>query len=207
MGKFTVNARDDQREWVDKVCHHYNMSVRRLFEVLMDAAIASDWEPDKSLEVTRVEQDFVPSSPDLSDKEKFIEGLRQYYDKALAAEKAGVSVPQVNEWLKSDRDFFEACQSARALHLAEAEYDLKEVGAGRKSGNSAALTSFLAANHPGYGSPRKKAFDQIFGDLIDNIAEHAKHEFSTIEGGPEAVKRFVKAVLEDTKFYRNELPD
>lgn len=206
--KFTVTANGVQKAWIDQQSRKTGMSIREFFRKLIDAAQSCDWDPSGDFAPKRQHRIDDASNEDIkemSPDEKLVFFTRKLFDIKLASEKAKLDQDELGELLQ-DKALVRRLYYARSLYLAETVHDLNEVGAGRQSGNSAALTALLSAHHPNFGSARKKSFDAVIGPLIEEIAHHGKSEFSRLEGGLAAFKRFLKKVLEDIKYYRGELP-
>lgn len=208
MGKFTVHTTDPQEAWVLQKMKKSQMSSKRAFiGSLIQAAKDSDWSPGEAFNSTPpavIQED--SDLEKLSGKDKYLKCVRKFLDPVLAAEKAKIEMSTVETWMKS-KNFVKKVQIERRLFVSSSQCDLVDVGSGKKTGNSSAITSFLSANHPSYGATRRKSFDTVVGPLIDAIGTFSKREFEKLPGGKEALIRFSKSVVAECKGYRDALED
>lgn len=221
MSRFSVDLREQQKEWINSKLRKTGMSQANFFRRLLDAAIASDWDPQGSMLEYRLPQEGIAPEEvrvgpqpevdswapdqDLDTKDQFLEAIRRLYAVDLAAEKCGLSISELRKLMK-DEEFVEELQFARALYVSQVERELYEVGVGLRSGNASALEKWLNANSGNYGRPSREKLDRVVNPLLDSIREALQDEVSPLEGGSAAVSRALAKVKTALQQKRSELP-
>lgn len=221
MARFSLDLREQQIEWVNAKRRKSGMAQAEFFRRLLDAAIASDWDPLASApeyrlptegiapEEVRVgpaseEDDWVPD-PDLDQKDQLLDAIRKFYAVDLAAEKCKISISDLRRLMK-DPDFVEELQFARSLYVSQVERELYEVGVGLRSGNASALEKWLNANSGNYGRPGREKLDRVVNPLLSEIKDALETEICPLEGGAAAVARALARVRTAIQQKRSELP-
>ncbi len=156
--------------WLERTSHSHKEDISEIVRLIVRDAMNNEWEPGRPIPTFMADADIDGDEDleDLDDKEKFLRYVRRYYTPELAADKLGLSRKELESYIKQwDAEI----QEAMYLKCLDVEHELQAVGAGQKGGNSAALKSWLEANHPMWKEASGILKDRSIKPVMEMIVE------------------------------------
>ena len=177
--RFSVGLPKALADWVATECKKRGISRRQLIKLALNAYKLSGALPEPAKKKRPAGQ--------TAKKAEYLAAVREVFGPHLAADKAGVSSQEVDQWAE-DEEFTREFEAAQMAWLEELEQALANVGRGAAKGNASALTAVLAARHPDYGRIKLEQLLRLVGPTFEDIYD-AVRELAGDKLGETIVKR------------------
>lgn len=175
--RLTITFAATSKEWLEKVAKHEDVSVSEAVRRIVERARSEEWER-------------VADKPDRrSRRKKFFEAIGEVFEEPLAAERAGISRVELQEWM-ADPGFSEELEWHKDIFIAKQQLDLLKLGKGTMKGQALGILGFLNSHHYAYGRVKVEFLRRIVDPLIQELLDLVTEEMG--DGQSDAVERIAK---------------